>query len=61
MSVGIFYCTNSTDNNNWCKTKDDIEVWLSNANNYFAYQETRVKSSVWEDSPSVQQFPYNGD
>ena len=40
--MGIFYCKNTTENNNWCKSKDLTDELLLAHPSYFALQETRV-------------------
>lgn len=54
------YCKNTTENNNWCKTHDQIDEFLTVYPEYFVHQVTRVSSEVYQDHPSVQGFPYFG-
>ena len=28
-TIGYFYCKNTTENNNWCKSEDQIDDWLA--------------------------------
>ena len=33
----VSYCTNSTENGNWCKSKDEADKWIGNHNHYLAH------------------------
>ena len=43
------YCVNSTENNNWCKTRNEIDIWLKGHSEYLLAQQTRVNSKMWAD------------
>ena len=45
----IEYCVNSTENNNWCKSMDDTDIWLQGNPEYFVAQSTKVNSKMWAD------------
>ena len=47
----IRYCLNSTENGNWCKPRNEIDLWLKEHNHAFIYEETRVNKDLWADSP----------
>ena len=52
-AIGILYCQNTTENQSWCKSIEDIEAWLMDHNQYFIYQETRVSADIWSDHPNI--------
>lgn len=60
-AIGLVYCKNSTDNDNWCKTKDEIAEWLLSHPRYFLSQETKAQGRIFADDPVVNKFPYYGD
>lgn len=59
--IGLAYCQNTTENNNWCKTQEQTDEWLLRQRLYFIYQDTRVQSNIWKDHPVVDEHPYFGD
>ena len=60
-TIGYFYCKNTTENNNWCKTPDEIDDWLAVHIQYFMHQETRFSAEIWANHPLVDEHPYFGD
>ena len=60
-TIGYFYCKNTTENGNWCKSEDEIDDWLAERISYFMYQRTRFSANVWSDNPLVDEHPYYGD
>ena len=50
----IRYCKNTTENNQWCKTKDETDAWLEFRNHVFVHRETRVNKEIWADSPTTE-------
>lgn len=59
--MAITYCRNTTLNGNWCKTRDEIDSWLSRHVNFFVHQETNFLPDIWADNPIVEEHPYFGD
>ena len=51
----IEYCANSTENNNWCKTMDDTDIWLKSHSEYFMAQSTRVNSKMWAEDFVIEE------
>ena len=51
----IEYCANSTENNNWCKTMDDTDIWLKSHSEYFMAQSTRVNSKMWAEDFIIEE------
>ena len=47
----VFYCLNTTENGDWCKSKDEVDAWLRERNSAFFYEETKVNKNLWSDSP----------
>ena len=50
VNFNIRYCLNSTENGDWCKTKDVIDQWLNGRSHGVIFRETRVNANLWEDS-----------
>ena len=50
----LLYCRNTTENSNWCKSKDEVDAWLRERNSIFLYEETRVNKELWADSPQYE-------
>ena len=48
------YCLNSTENGDWCKTKDEIDQWLNGRTHGVVFRETRVNANLWADSIQMQ-------
>ena len=42
--IGYFmmYCLNTTENGNWCKSREEADNWLKDRDYSFIYEETRV-------------------
>ena len=36
-TIGIVYCKNTTENYNWCKSKDEVDTFLGTHPSYFAH------------------------
>ena len=51
VTIWIIYCQNTTENGDWCKSKDEIDFWLSTRTNGFIFVETKVNANLWKDSP----------
>ena len=49
-AIAIAYCQNTPENGNWCKTEDEIDIWLSKQTEYFVHQQTRVNSELWAEN-----------
>jgi hypothetical protein len=50
----IRYCANSTENGDWCKSKEEVDEWLLYHNSYFVYQDSKVNAKIWGDDPTVK-------
>ena len=50
----IRYCLNTTENGDWCKSKDQIDDWVTQRSHAFIHQETRVNIDLWGDSPQFR-------
>lgn len=59
--IAMSYCKNTTANNNWCKSKDDIDDFLRVYPQFFLTMNTHVHEDIYKDHPLVEQFPYNGE
>ena len=51
--IAVTYCQNSTENGDWCRSKEQIKTFLEQAPAYFIHQETRVERNIFEDDPIV--------
>lgn len=60
-AAGMSYCKNTTANNNWCKSKEEIEDFLRDTPEYFVHMHTLVQEDIFKDHSLIEQFPYNGD
>ena len=60
-TINVVHCKNSTENDSWCKSIEDIDQFLSKHPEYFVRQETSYKDDMFDDSVNVQNFPHNGD
>ena len=49
-AIAIAYCQNTAENGNWCKTEDEIDIWLELHSEYFVHQQTRVNSELWAEN-----------
>lgn len=36
-TLAMVYCKNSTENNNWCKPKEEVDFFVGNHPSYFAH------------------------
>ena len=50
INFHVSYCLNSTENGNWCKSKDETDQWLNGRTNGVVFRETRVNANLWADS-----------
>lgn len=51
--VTLAYCRNTTENQNWCKSHEEIHEWLKHHVQYFTHQQTSIMSDIWEDHAIV--------
>ena len=54
IDLAFHYCLNSTENGDWCKTKDDIDQWLNGRAHGIVFKETRINANLWADSIQKQ-------
>ena len=54
LGYWIRYCENTTENGNWCKSKQEIDDWVTQRSHAFLHQETRVNKDLWGDSPQFK-------
>ena len=59
--IAINYCKNTTENGNWCKSKDEIDNFLRSTPDFFVHMVTYVDNGIFADDPVVDKFPYNGN
>lgn len=60
--IGMSYCKNDTaTNGDWCKSKDEIDDFLSTYPQFFMHMVTKVQEDIFRGDPLLDQFPYNGD
>ena len=52
-AIAITYCKNTTENGNWCKSKDEIDNFLAYTPNYFVHMVTHVDYGIFYDDPAV--------
>lgn len=64
--ISLAYCRNDTiriENEDWCHTKDEIDLWLQKHPAYFVHQVTRVESEEFENdgekSSLIENFQRN--
>lgn len=60
-AVAISYCKNTTENNYWCKSKDEIDVFLRQYASYFVHMVTYVQEDIYPGHDALSGFPYNGN
>ena len=60
-TIMMSYCRNTTENNNWCKSKDIIDEFLHTNPQYFVYQKTYFDKDIFKGDPEIEIFPYFGD
>ena len=60
-TISVHYCKNSTENNNWCKSKDEIDHFLRNRATFFVHMVTYVQEDVYPGHRAVNFYPHNGD
>ena len=58
-TIGITYC--NKDEEDWCKSKSEIDAFLNEHPQYFVHQETHIQSNIWENDKIINQHPYYGD
>lgn len=51
--VGIAYCKNTTENNFWCKTREQINEWLLTQTYKMVYQNTVVQPDMFKYDPLI--------
>lgn len=52
-TIAVSYCKNTTENNFWCKSKDEIDLFLRNKASFFVHMETYVQEDVFPGHSAV--------
>ena len=59
-TISMSYCRNTTDNNNWCKSKSEIDAFLKTRASFFININTFVQESIFSGDSRLDRFPHNG-
>ena len=59
--IAMNYCKNTTDNGNWCKSKDEIDDFLGATPSFFVHMVTYIDDGVFPGDPAIDKFPYDGN
>ena len=59
-TISVSYCKNSTENNNWCKSKDEIDDFLRNKAFFFVHMRTFVQEDVYPGHSAIDFYPHDG-